>query len=785
MLKISAWRTILVQHSTSIPGMVGSTALALQCLISLALAHSAKAGFADPVLAGIDVVPPLLKISSPASGQRFTNATATAFGTASDAGGLFAVFYQMNNEAWQRAVGATNWTAPVTLLPGANVFRAYAQDETGNRSTTNSLPLSYVLNAPLAIQIGGSGSVTPNYQAQWLEVGKTYSITAKAGKGFVFKEWIGAVNGVVVFRTNAPKLTFAMRVDLALNANFSDVTKPVLTITAPKPAQRFSNAVATVVGKASDNGPMAGVYFQINGSPWLAATGTTNWTATINLTAGANSFRAYVRDTAGNSSATNTLPLSYVVSAPLTIQVSGDGKIAPNYHGQWLEVGKSYSMTATAGKGSKFSEWIGSLNGVVAWCTNVAKLNFTMRSNLVLNVIFADGQKPLVVINSPTAGARLTDTSLVVRGTASDNQQVAQVRCQLNSGPWFQASGTTSWTANLTAQGGGNTFRVTAVDAAGNYSITNSVSFICLKDLLVNYWPMHSGDWRNFNGPIGAAAMSFSGGPLEFSMDLTLPDDNLTSFYAYSSDFRELHLTGGKYGWTRYSFVPPIVELTEGLLLDGGSKKSESSISVRGQTVQASVTVKLSDAGTITVPKGTYSECKRVDVTVTATIPGEGTGTFSAESYTLAPKIGMIRVGAYQSSGSGFKFLGWEELTSASVAGASVAVPSVRSLNAAPADSPGAIVRSESLFQVAETPLVASDFKVRWATLEWAESTKGELLLVLRGAPNTEYFLEAGSEHANTVLWEPFWVGTAPDGEVRIPVDRTASQTLYRLRPVD
>jgi hypothetical protein len=729
-----------------------------------------------------DPNPPVLTITSPKTAQRFSNAVATVTGKVSDQGPLAAVYYQINSELWRIAAGTSNWTATVTLQPGTNTFRAYAEDAAGNRSITNTLALSYVVSAPLTVQIVGAGTVTPNYHGKWLELGKSYYLTAKAGKGWALSNWIGTADGAVVLRTNLAKINFIMRTNLVLQAIFADSAKPVLTITSPKPAQRFSNAVATVSGKVSDNGPLAVVQYQINNGLWQVAAGTSNWTATIALIPGANTFRAYARDSAGNHSATNTLTLSYVVSAPLSVQIRGGGTVKPNYHGQWLEVGKTYSMTATAAKGSALSNWVGTVDGVVVLRTNLAKLSFVMKSNLVFRVTFGDAQKPTVLIASPAAGSRLTDTALVARGTASDNEQVLQVLWRLNSGPWYQATGTTSWSANIDAQPGGNSLSVVAVDNAGNFSTTNTVSFVCLKDLVLNYWPMHSGDWRKYDGPIGVATMSFFGGPLEFTMQLELPDDSATSYYAYSSDYREVWLTGGKYGWTRYSFEPPIVEATESLLLNGGTKKSSSSINVRGQTVQTSVTVKVSDAGSVTVPMGTYQECKRVDVTVTATIPGEGSGTFSAESYTLAPRMGMIRIGAYQASGSGFKFLGWEQLTEASVVGATMADP-VAFSKAASVENSQETAATPGLGAATGTAPESPESNQAEASLEWAESPDGQLLLQLRGESRIEYFIEAGVEQASGVEWEPFWVGLAPDGKVTIPVDRQTTRTFYRVRP--
>src|SRR5439155_23922822 len=97
-------------------------------------------------------------------------------------------------------------------------------------------------------------------------------------------------------------------------------------------------------------------------------------------------------------------------------------------------------------------------------------------------VNFADVARPVVSIVSPVAGQRVTNTTgqVTIKGKASDNADVANVQVQLNGGDWTDAvtaNGWTDWTATLTPPAGTNWLRAYAVDATGNKSMTNAISF--------------------------------------------------------------------------------------------------------------------------------------------------------------------------------------------------------------------------------------------------------------------------------------------------------------------
>ena len=99
---------------------------------------------------------PPCRSRTPAAGQRWSNSTFTVTGKDSDNVKVASVFYQLNTNSWSNAtiaMNGTNWTANVTLIPGTNTVRAYAEDTSGNLSPTNKVVFQYI---PSATPHGGN-----------------------------------------------------------------------------------------------------------------------------------------------------------------------------------------------------------------------------------------------------------------------------------------------------------------------------------------------------------------------------------------------------------------------------------------------------------------------------------------------------------------------------------------------------------------------------------------------------------------------------------------------------
>jgi uncharacterized repeat protein (TIGR03803 family) len=265
-----------------------------------------------------DITLPTLKVISPTSKTSVNSNLFTATGTASDNVGLALVYYQLNGGAWTAASSGdsfANWTAPnLTLVPGINVIKFYAKDLSGNVSTTNSVSFTYIVSAPIGIILNppGAGTIKGAVNGQLLQIGKAYSLSVKAAKGYQFLNWTGGTN------STATKLAFVMVSNLTFTANFRDITRPVDVILSPTKGQVVSTANPTATGRAMDNTGVTAVWCQVNGGAWFQAnlSDGTNWqTASLStqLLAGPNSISAYALDAAGNASLTNTIAFTYVV----------------------------------------------------------------------------------------------------------------------------------------------------------------------------------------------------------------------------------------------------------------------------------------------------------------------------------------------------------------------------------------------------------------------------------------------------------------------------------------
>ena len=432
-----------------------------------------------------ETIPPVVAITNIKAGMLVSNASFTVMGTATDNVAVAGVYWSLSNAVvntgFAPAMTANNWanwSTNVTLTPGTNTVRAYAVDTSGNISTTNSATLVYILSATLTVQTNGFGTISPNYNGTSLQIGKNYSMTATAGSGFAFVNWTGSIT------TNGATLQFTMASNLTFTANFADVTKPTSTISAPTSGQRISNAVFTVTGTASDNWQLGGVQYQLNNTGWSNATSGnvwTNWSADMTLVPGTNVVQAYAVDTTGNRSTTNSVSFQYIVSTPLQVQMTGLGTLSPNYSNAVLAVGTNYTMTASPGTGFRFTNWTGGTSLPLAWLTNGTTVQFRMQTNLILQANFVDNSKPTLTITNLASGQRLSNAVFTVKGTASDNWQVAGVQYQLNNTGWSNANSGNVWTnwaaTNLTLIPGTNVVQAFAMDTTGNLSTTNSVSF--------------------------------------------------------------------------------------------------------------------------------------------------------------------------------------------------------------------------------------------------------------------------------------------------------------------
>jgi hypothetical protein len=105
-----------------------------------------------------DDMRPRVTIANPTWDQQIHSADYTVSGTATDDVEVAGVQVQANEGPWLPASGQTNWSSQVTLIMGINTVRAYAVDNRGQFSATNSVSVARTPGPPLltATQSGSS-----------------------------------------------------------------------------------------------------------------------------------------------------------------------------------------------------------------------------------------------------------------------------------------------------------------------------------------------------------------------------------------------------------------------------------------------------------------------------------------------------------------------------------------------------------------------------------------------------------------------------------------------------
>jgi hypothetical protein len=259
--------------------------------------------------------------------------------------------------------------------------------------TCSGVPLP-AQSGTVQVKTMGSGQLIPNYNGAVLQIGSAYRMTALAGAGYQFKQWIVATNWGAGTTKVISTLSFVMQPNLTLTAVFADTTPPTVRITNLAPNQQvsipvFSNAVFTVKGTAQDNAGVSNVWYRLNGGPWTIASGTNAWAAPVALNQQVNSFQVFAQDGAGNRSQTNTVKFTYVATDLLTLLTDGLGRVSRiGFIGNLLNIGQIYGVKAVPGAGQLFAGWSGSISAT----SN--PLSFIMQSNMVLQANFVPNPFP-------------------------------------------------------------------------------------------------------------------------------------------------------------------------------------------------------------------------------------------------------------------------------------------------------------------------------------------------------------------------------------------------------
>jgi uncharacterized repeat protein (TIGR01451 family) len=277
--------------------------------------------------------------------------------------------------------------AVVPLSPGLQFFTAnvsVATDPNAVQVTASLNPTNGVLSwymqsinrvTGLLVEDPLAGFLPPNDSTGSGLGYVTYSVQPKSG---LASGTIITNQAAIVFDVNAPILT-----DIATNT--LDASAPASSVTAQPLGSWDTNLVLSWAGTdAGSRIASYDVYVSANGEPWAEwLAGTTNVSAIFPASlANSYAFFSLARDHVGNRQPVPSAP--DLTLAPLTVSVSGDGSLAPDYTGTgFKQVGASYTITAIPGFGNALTGWTGGLT------SSANSLTFTMRAGLVLQANFA------------------------------------------------------------------------------------------------------------------------------------------------------------------------------------------------------------------------------------------------------------------------------------------------------------------------------------------------------------------------------------------------------------
>lgn len=383
------------------------------------------------------------------------------------------------NAAGQKAVlGSHTYVNPGTYPVYVRVQSAIGASATALSFVTVTNPAAAATNL-LTVQITGQGTVSPNYSNASLPVGGSYTISATPADLWVLTSWTDG-NGYAL--GTGADLSFTMYPGLRLTASFSLAGRPSLRIVSPSTNRVVTNlysSPAIVTGTASNNATITHVWYQVNSGGWREASGTTDWTASFAPAYGiTNRFQAYAVNNYGLVSTTSAVSVVYLAGDVLAVSTNGPGGITPALNGQLLPMGSNYVLKAAPTAGCRLVNWTDGAGSIV---TNGTAMRFVMSSNLTFRANFVDTNRPTLSIVTPTANQKWSNAVCTVTGKTGDNIGVTNAFTSLNGADWVSAalaSNRTNWTMAVSLAPKTNILRAYAVDAAGNTSTTNSVSFV-------------------------------------------------------------------------------------------------------------------------------------------------------------------------------------------------------------------------------------------------------------------------------------------------------------------
>jgi len=464
---------------------------------------------------------PSIAITYPQNNATINQPDITVTGTASDADGTISlVQVKLNNGNWENANGTTNWSKAITLIPGANIISARAQDNDGAWSQEVSITITYTTpNQAPTITItspqNGSTVNTPNITVSGIANdpdGTVSLVQVKVNNGAWenatgttnWSKNVALVSGTNVIYAKAQDNNGDWSQEASITVIYESPNQiPVVNITYPVNGATLNTQNITVQGTASDmDGSIVLVQVKVNNGNWENAVGTNNWSKSVFLEPGTNVIYAKAQDNNGAWSQEVYINVTYMTTnQPPVINIT-----YPTTGTQLTSSSVNVTGTASDPDGNVVlvqvkvnnGSWENA-NGTTSWSKNVSLVPGTniiyaraqdnqgaYSQEAYVNVVYqTQNVPPTIVITYPTENAVLTTSNIIVQGQAVDNDgQVTLVQVKVNAGNWENATGTTSWSKAVTLSFGGNIIMAKAQDNSGDWSSTAQVYVTCTVGML-------------------------------------------------------------------------------------------------------------------------------------------------------------------------------------------------------------------------------------------------------------------------------------------------------------
>jgi hypothetical protein len=376
-------------------------------------------------------------------------------------------------------------------VPGMYSITYTATDPSGNSATI--VRTVYVVDTtPPTVTLLGSTPMTVLWNGSFADPGASASDLC-SGANIVL-----TTNGTVDVATPGSYLLAYVATDPSGNSATNTRVVNVITNQVPgitsQPAGLVTNAGSAVTFSVSASGGDLTYQWLKNGSPLndggnVSGASSPSLTLSNLLHADAASYRVTVSNLLGSTNS-DLAVLSVIDPAILTqpadtavlagalpsFQVQAAG--TPNLMYQWYTVTAGHAIKLTG----KTNATLTLTPATTAMAGNyfVTVSNQLPAPNSVTSALahLTVYLRPTITITAPRTGQSFNIDLVHASGKASNNVGVASVWYQLNNGPWLQASGASSWTADLSALiGGTNVLRLFSLDTGGNPSLTNKVSF--------------------------------------------------------------------------------------------------------------------------------------------------------------------------------------------------------------------------------------------------------------------------------------------------------------------